>query len=169
MRTGGGKSKGSSFEREVAVGLSRWISNGERDDLLWRSSQSGGRATTARKSNKALKTCAGDLSAIHPLGQPFLDSFYTELKAYRDLQYASILTDTGHLVNFWKSTIKEAASYGRKPMLIAKQNHKPTLVCLSLSGMEALGLIESQCVLIAPQISMHCFLFDTFIKFAKPI
>ncbi len=169
MRSGGGKSKGSAFERDVAVGLSRWISNNERDDLLWRSSQSGGRATTARKSKKEYKTQAGDFSAIHPLGQPFLDKFYLEAKFYRNLQYPSILTDTGHLVKFWKSTISEANSYKRHPMLIAKQNRMPTVVFLELAGMEALGLIESQCVLIAPQILMWGYLFDCFIAHAKPV
>lgn len=167
IRSGGSKSKGAAFERDVAVGLSRWISNGEREDLLWRSSQSGGRATTARKSNKELKTCAGDLSAIHPLGQPFLDRFYTELKFYRDLQYCSILTDTGHLVKFWKSTVTEANSYKRHPMLIAKQNRMPTVIFMQFSGLKALSLSSYQAVLIAPKLSAYGFLFDDFIRLAK--
>ena len=45
MRKGGGKEKGSSFERLVCKRMSMWLSKGERDDLFWRSAMSGGRAT----------------------------------------------------------------------------------------------------------------------------
>ncbi len=164
-----GKLKGGSYEREISVGFSRWVSLGEIDDVFWRAAMSGGRATVARKKGKLLKSSTGDLSAIHPMGQPFLDLFYCECKSYEDLEYASILTGTGHLVKFWKSTVKEAASYGKHPMLIAKQNYRPTLICLQLAGMEALGLVESQCILIAPKISMWGYLFTCFVQNARPV
>ena len=46
-----GKSqKGGAWEREFSKYLSLWITEGERDDVFWRSSQSGGRATQRAKS-----------------------------------------------------------------------------------------------------------------------
>lgn len=169
MRKGGSKQKGGSFERGIAVALSKWLSYEKREDLLWRSSMSGGRATIARKRGKELQTQAGDLSAIHPSGQPFLNKFYLELKNYRDLQFTSILTNTGHLVKFWQSTSSEACNYKRSPMLIVKQNRMPTVIFMQGLGIKMLGLSTSQCIIVAPRLGMYGILFEDFIKLAKPI
>ncbi len=169
MRKGGSKQKGGSFERKIAVELSKWISSGEREDLLWRSSMSGGRATVARKSGKELQTQAGDLSAIHPLAQSFISRFYPEIKHYKNLQFDGIITGTGHLVRFWQSTVIEANSYKRSPILIAKQNQKPTIVCLQGLGLKMLALSQAQCIITSPRLGLYGLLFDDFIKLAKPI
>jgi hypothetical protein len=169
VRKGGSKNKGSSFEREIAVELSKWISGGKREDLLWRSSQSGGRSTTARKKGTILSSQAGDLSAIHPLGQPFINLFYTELKFYRDLQYAGITDNTGYLVKFWQSTIIEANSYKRSPLLIAKQNRKPAIVFTHGLGLKMLGLSQNKCIISSPKLGLFGYLFDEFVKLAKPL
>lgn len=163
-----GKIKGGKFEREIAVELSKWISNGEREDLLWRSSMSGGRSTVARKKGKNLQTQAGDLSAIHPLGQPFIDKFYPELKSYEDLNYIGILTGTGHLVNFWKETVVQANHYNRHPMLIAKQNHRPVIVFMQVQGLRSIKLHIQQAVIASPTLGLYGFILGDFINKAKP-
>jgi len=38
--------KGGEFERDISRFLSRWWTYGERDDVFWRTSASGARATT---------------------------------------------------------------------------------------------------------------------------
>jgi hypothetical protein len=169
VQNGGGKRKGSSFEREIAVKLSLWYSYGNREDLFWRSSQSGGRATTSRKKQKELKTQAGDLSAIHPLGQPLLDVFYTECKNYKDMNYAGIITNTGHLVKFWESTLAEAASYNRSPMLITKQNRMPVVIFLEVMGLRRLKLHIEHAIIASPKLRMYGILLDTFTRYAKPL
>jgi len=169
VRAGGSKQKGAQFERDVAVGLSKWASSGQREDLFWRSSMSGGRATVGRKKGKELVAQAGDLSAVHSSGQPFLDKFYCELKSYRDLQYANILTGNGNLVKFWQSTVIEANNYRRHPMLIAKQNRLPVVVFLQIMGLRVLRLHLEQAILSAPRLGMHGFLFDDFIRLAQPL
>src|SRR5258706_11068144 len=169
MRAGGSKAKGSSFEREVSVGLSKWISQGEREDLLWRSAMSGGRATVGRKKGTNLSSQAGDLSAVHSSGQPFLDKFYCELKSYKDLQYAGILTGTGYLVKFWNSTVIEANNYKKHPMLIAKQNQKPTVIFLQVRGLRLLRLHIEQSILSSCRLGMYGFLFEDFIRWAQPL
>jgi hypothetical protein len=78
-----GKQKGGSYEREICKRLSLWWTQDleePRDDIFWRTSQSGGRATT--RSKKGKKTCnsAGDICAIDNIGQPFLDVFVLEVK-----------------------------------------------------------------------------------------
>lgn len=163
-----GKLKGGAYEREIAVALSKWISSGEREDVFWRSSLSGGRATVSRKKGKLLKTSAGDLSAIHPLGQPFLNKFYPECKFYKDLEYQGIVTGKGILVNFWKSTIIEADSYGRHPMLIAKQNRIPTVVFMQVRGLKSLKLRIGQAIIASPILGLYGVILSDFIKHAQP-
>jgi hypothetical protein len=169
VRRGGGKQKGASFEREVSVSLSKWVSYGEREDIFWRSAMSGGRATVGRKKGKDLQHQAGDLAAVHELGQPFLKKFYPELKFYSDLNYAGILDSTGHLVKFWKSTITEANSYNRSPMLIAKQNRKPVVVFIQGFGAKMLDISQTKCVLVCPRLGLYGFLLDDFVKYATPL
>jgi len=168
VKSGGSKRKGSSFERVVCVNLSKWISHGEREDIFWRSSLSGGRATIARKGGKVLQSQAGDITAIHPSGQPYIDNFYTEIKHYNSLDYDGLLTNTGLLSKFWKSTVAEAKFYKRHPALIAKQNHKPIVIFFQIWGFRFLDLTDMQCVITAPKAKMYGFLFDDFVKLAKP-
>lgn len=56
------RGKGSGFERELAKTLSLWISSGKTDDIFWRSSASGGRATQRAKVGKQTRG-HGDLVA----------------------------------------------------------------------------------------------------------
>lgn len=129
MRKGGGKAKGSSFERKICKALSLWISKGEDEDLFWRSAMSGGRATTSAKSGKLLRRQCGDISAVSPEGHKLTDYFYVELKHVKDLAFDSfILKKAGSLYKFWLTAKREAKRYNRNPMIIAKQNNYPEIV-----------------------------------------
>lgn len=72
--------KGSQFEREFCRQLSLWWSGGREDDLFWRTSNSGGRATTRHKKGKATRAHYGDVSATDDDGKPFTQMFCVELK-----------------------------------------------------------------------------------------
>lgn len=72
--------KGSSFEREMCRNLSLWWTGNKDDDVFWRSSQSGGRATTRAKKGKRTRGQEGDISATAPVGVPFTRLFTVELK-----------------------------------------------------------------------------------------
>lgn len=74
------KGKGSGFEREVCKALSTWWTAGERDDVFWRSSSSGGRATQRRKSGKKTYGQYGDVQACDPVGEPLTRLFVIEVK-----------------------------------------------------------------------------------------
>jgi hypothetical protein len=85
-------SKGASFERWVCKRLSMWWSDGEDDSLFWRTSQSGGRATTRRK--KGLKTVGhcGDICSTDPSSAPFTKLFAVEVKrGYAKVSFADML------------------------------------------------------------------------------
>jgi hypothetical protein len=129
MQAGGGKQKGSAFERTVCERLSLWVTDGERKDCFWRSAMSGGRATRGRKRGEDLSRQAGDITAVSPEGNSLVEHFYIECKAYRELHIERfVLNGSGTLSNFWKTTIEEARNHGRRPMLIAKQNRMPVII-----------------------------------------
>lgn len=138
MKQGGGKSKGSQFERDVCVALSKWITNGERIDCLWRSAMSGGRATVSRGKVRQ----AGDITAVSPEGHALTDIFYIECKAYKDINLDCLVKGKGALLDFWMIASKEALSYQKQPMLIFKRNHWPVIVMLGAQGVAALRLTD---------------------------
>lgn len=72
--------KGSDFERQFCRRLSLWWTAGEDDSIFWRTSQSGGRATTRAKAGKRADRHCGDLCAIDPIGEPLLRLISWELK-----------------------------------------------------------------------------------------
>ena len=72
--------KGGDFEREVCKLLSKWWTGGKRDDVFWRCSQSGGRATQRAKSGIRTHGSYGDITAVDPIGAPLLQLFTIELK-----------------------------------------------------------------------------------------
>ena len=134
MRTGGGKNKGSSFERLICRQLSLLVSGGARTDCFWRSAMSGGRATIQLDQNILNQAQAGDISAISREGLWLIDNYQIECKHYADLEFTSgFLSNTGVLYGFWKSLIKDSVARGKYPMLIAKQNNRPIVLLTSPS------------------------------------
>lgn len=153
-----GKQKGSSFEREICVKLSKWITKGEKIDCLWRSAMSGGRATVKRGQVRQ----AGDICAVSSEGHALTDHFYIECKAYKDINLDCLVKGKGVLLDFWGVAVKEAAYYNKVPMLIFKRNHWPIVVCIDESGRKALG-IGLEFVLVRSG-SMVLLKFDSLIS-----
>ncbi len=59
--------KGSNFEREICKLLSLWWTNDKRDDIFWRTSGSGARATTRSKTKQKTFGQYGDVQATDPI------------------------------------------------------------------------------------------------------
>lgn len=76
----GGGRKGFPFERKIAVAISLWLTNGQRDDTVWRTDGSGGRSTNRRKQGKSTHGQAGDLTYTDALVKPFFDQCHIECK-----------------------------------------------------------------------------------------
>ncbi len=72
--------KGSSFERQICKELSQWWTDGERDDIFWRTAGSGAMAKTRSKKKRSTFGQYGDVQATDPIGQPLIDLFTIELK-----------------------------------------------------------------------------------------
>ncbi len=97
------------------------MTDGERTDLFWRSSQSGGRATTRRKTNRTTAGSYGDMTWTDPLGIPLLSCFTFELKNGYAKQTSSIFNfiesvhaDKGKLlIEKWIEKVRKEAEYAR--------------------------------------------------------
>jgi hypothetical protein len=72
--------KGSAFERQICKELSLWWTEGQRDDVFWRTSGSGARATTRGKRGSSTYGQYGDIAATDPIGEPLLKFVTIELK-----------------------------------------------------------------------------------------
>ncbi len=168
MRSGGGKPKGSKFEREVCVALSLWISNGERDDVFWRSSLSGGRATIALREGIKRQSQVGDISAIASLGEYLLNHVSIECKSYKNLQVLqSLIKDTGFLYSFWFKHRKQSHRFNKQPMLIAHQNHMPTMCLISDRALDIFKLTQDHVIANLPHWGGYLLLFDCFLREAS--
>lgn len=153
--------KGSSFERLICKQLSRWWSEGERDDIFWRSSQSGGRATQRAKSGRKTYGSYGDIAATDPIGEPLLRFFTIELKIGRSHG------DVGDFLDFkdenachkWSQTLKQAIRSHNDAgslawLLICKRDFRRTMVYLANSTLMSLP-VEAVRGLLHPPLFRH--------------
>jgi len=132
------KGKGSGFEREISKMLSHWWSGGERDDIFWRSSQSGGRATTRSKAGLRTAGSYGDITALHDSGIPLLRFFCIELKRgyTADIDILDILDSkkaVPQLIGFWRKAEEDRASARSAYSLLIFKRDRKHAVCL-ISG-----------------------------------
>lgn len=72
--------KGASWERLVATKLSQWWTDGDRDDVFWRTQGSGARATSRAKLNKETLGQSSDIAATCSLGEPLMELLTIECK-----------------------------------------------------------------------------------------
>lgn len=130
MKPGGGKQKGTAFERSVCKSLSLWVSHGADPDLFWRSAISGGRATVLfNKQGRSIKP-AGDICSVDPGGHRLTDRYFIECKHNHTLELHRFVVHEGKLWGFWERCVEQALAHRRSPMLIAKQDRFPTLMML---------------------------------------
>lgn len=64
--------KGGQYERDLCKKLSIWWSNGEHEDLFWRTSGSGSRATVRGRKGKNTRNHCGDICNTDLIGQPLI-------------------------------------------------------------------------------------------------
>ena len=166
MKSGAGsKAKGASFERQCCKRLSLWLSQGTRDDLLWRSSMSGGRATVQLAVGKVNLTQSGDVSAVGQGAYEFCERTFTEIKHYRALQMdRGFLCGTGNLVKFWRVARREAEKYGKRPLLVARQNLYPTLAITDAHD----DVFDCQPLMVLVHWGANVRLFDDATAYVKP-
>lgn len=153
--------KGSSFEREFAKRLSLWWTDNEMDDVFWRSSNSGGRATLRGKSNQSTYMQAGDIAATRPEGNLLLEVMTFELKrGYPKCNiHDSLDKMDSHKPTQWEmfwqqsrtsATLNKSFSH----VLITKRDRRQAMIWMPRNLRVSLGVI--------PSVSFHLgpFLVD---------
>ncbi len=120
--------KGADFEREQTRKISLWLSDGKDQDLLWRSSQSGGRVTAGKVKGAQY----GDLwyQKYTKESERFLTTFCTELKFYKGIDILKAwLNDKDDFNQWWLKCVKESRLNNVHPLLIVKTNRQPVIMC----------------------------------------
>lgn len=125
MRPGGGKAKGSQFERDVARRLSLWWSEGTDPNCLWRTHSSGGFGTVAKVEGQY-----GDISGINALGMEFSPKlFVVECKNYKEIDFSCGLgRSTSSIILQWWTKIQVASN---SRMLIMKANNRRIVIAVA--------------------------------------
>lgn len=128
MKRGGGKGKGSEYERTVCKELTFWINGLKKPLLFWRSISSGGHFTTTGKASLH----AGDITVIAAPEDKgcsdalaFINYFTIECKAYKKLNF--MLGHTSELQAFWHQATTQKVSE-KHALLFLKVNNRNQLV-----------------------------------------
>lgn len=146
-KPGGGQKKGRKFEKEIAIKLSKWITEGKRDDIFYCSSGSGSRFTARQKQGKDTANSCGDISLLDPIGQPFLNRFSVEIKRgySEDIDLLSLVDSNNKnntLIGWIEKALKEIEEADRSDFLIIiKRDRKKTVV---VARSDFLNMIDYQ-------------------------
>lgn len=106
-------SKGSDYEREICARLSRWWTNGLRDDVYWRSAGSGARATTRGKRGRRTANQYGDVACTDPEGAALTDLFYIEIKrGYSGATIHDVIDKSNRTAEGWYESWFQKAELG---------------------------------------------------------
>jgi hypothetical protein len=136
--------KGSAFERDICKELSLWWSEGETDDVFWRTSGSGARATSRSRVGKSTFGQYGDIQATDPDGQPFLNWVTIELKrGYGkwsildcvDKREGAAVQEVEKFIEQAETQCREAGT--RWPVLIFRRDRRKPIIVLPRSLYEA--------------------------------
>lgn len=132
--------KGGAYEREVCRQLSLWYSHGKHDDWFWRSSQSGGRATTRAKTGRRTIGHCSDVAATCSEGEALVRVMSPEIKRgyNRSAHMADLLEYTekqwknpppGSMADFIKQAAAAAERGGsRYWTLIHRRDKHPAMI-----------------------------------------
>jgi len=169
--------KGANFEREISKKLSLWWTGGERDDVFWRTSQSGGRASARAKIGKKTYGSYGDIAAVDPVGSPLIEKVTIELK--RGYKKWSILDLIDKPERAAKQTfekfleqVKRDAKLAKTPcfMIIFKRDRREVCVAVS-KGLYNLSPLEDKEKVISIQTGkelVYVMSFKSFLKHFLP-
>ncbi len=159
--------KGSKFERDICKQLSLWWTDQERNDVFWRTSQSGGRATFRSKSGRGTKNQYGDIQATDSIGQPLIDLCTIEIKkGYGNKSYFDLLDKLPNetkqpYVKFImqaEQQQKEAGTFAW--ILITKRDRKETLIAMPVKLKRLLMQVDGEPDGCYPQMTIRFFLPD---------
>ena len=170
--------KGSNFEREICKQLSLWWTDNKRDDIFWRTSGSGARATVRSKSKKKTFGQYGDVQATDPIGQPLIDVCTIEIKrGYSKSTFADLIeesTTANAKPCMYANFIKQVKGDSKKAntpwwLLIVKRDRKKPIVIFPriLFDMHWKGIDQGR-IFRRGFINIRIALLEDFLGYAEP-
>lgn len=126
MKAGGGKRKGSEWERQICKFLTKWAGGSLDNIIFWRSPGSGSFVT-----NKVSMDVSGDIVSILPEGKFFTDIISCEAKTGYDETdlFKHFKPNKNNIIEmFWEQCIKDSKIVNKYGMLIYKKKGYPSIV-----------------------------------------
>jgi len=127
--------KGSQFERKICKELSLWWTSGKRDDVFWRTQNSGGRAAIRTRKGKSTSGQYGDIASTDKISAKFTRLFTIELKVgYAKHTFVDLFDLPAHRKQSTFEGFLEQVGLDKKEsktpywMLISKRNSRDVLV-----------------------------------------
>lgn len=178
--------KGSEFERSICKQLSLWWTENLRDDVFWRTSNSGGRATVRGRKGKKTAGQYGDVCATDQIGQPLLDVMVCELKrGYSKYTVQDLLDAPDHAaVQEYEKWIRQAMTSQMEAcsmswLIVTRRNKRTALVIFPtylLSALRGQGAFANQPVPIMRltmdlddnELDLCIMCLDDFLSGVKP-
>ncbi len=175
--------KGSRFEREIPVILSKWWTDGKRSDIFWRVGGSGGRAKRRGRIGSNTKGQHGDICASDPLGEPLIDLITMELKrGYSKFSIADLVDKPGKALQQyekWFAQVQESHEQAGSFtwMIITRRDHRhglvffPKLLWDQLALVSKIGLAYETTGVITFECKSFCVVgmkLQTFLDFVTP-
>jgi hypothetical protein len=121
--------KGGSFEREVAVDLTKWLTGKKKPYVFWRMPGSGGLATI----HEECVDLSGDIRSLKPYSEFMTNRFSIECKTgYPRTNFWQLFKKIKHfdIKDFWMQTCRDAEKAGKYPMLIFRKLGQKKVVCI---------------------------------------
>lgn len=161
--------KGRVFEIQLAARLSLWWTDGERDDVLYHTHDSGGRAT--RRSRKGWVTAGscGDICATDFTAQPLMDVVAIEAKrGYNQHTIAHLLDSPGKTVQEYEKWIEQAALAALNArsfswLLIVRRDYRIPIVIFPQALLRELQIYGALVPLPKPSMTMTISTCDTLV------
>ena len=171
--------KGGGFERTICKRLSLWWSGNKRDDVFWRATQSGGRATTRAKKGITTANSSGDICYLDIEGKLFIDKVILELKRgyNKKLKILDILDSNNKhftLITWWNKIEHERVRQKRfNNWIIFRRDRKESCLVLTLRHLAEIeqynGLWPHSLITINHNnISIVIIRFEEFLKWCDP-
>lgn len=174
--------KGGRFEREVAVKLSLWWTNGERDDVFWRVGGSGGRAKTRGRKGKDTSGQHGDLCATDETGVPLTQLLTIELKKGYNRSTIADMMDIRQLsaIQMWEKWVLQVSESAKQAksfswLLIHKRDRREPVVFFQNKLFTAMKKptitphMKVRTALISGIQTIHCVPLDEFLYALDPV
>jgi len=178
LKKGGGKLKGSKYERDICRILSKWLTGKTDPVAFWRSASSGAQATQMGKTGKESNQ-QGDIKGATEEAIFITDRIYFECKSYANWNLDCLICDDrkGVIKEWLNKLFIEASSVIKIPWLIFKRNSSTNYICIEDSVVSRLiknkanlqsGFIMFNFYVPEGLISLSIYRLDFFLSQVTP-